>query len=269
MSLYIVPTPIGNLSDITLRALEVLQEVSAIACEDTTHTRKLLNHYEIKKRLIHYDDSRGEEGLKEVLNLLRKGESVALVSDAGMPFISDPGHLLIKASEEEGFKLEVLPGPSAFINAWVHAGMGGPFSFFGFLPRKKGELLARLSELKSHKEALIFYEAPHRLQKTLEAIEGVFGERKLVIARELTKKFEEVIRTTTTQSLEWLKNGTIKGEFVLVVEGAKEEKLQEKSIEEELQEYMDMGMSKKDAVKIVSQERNLPKREVYQVSLDL
>lgn len=270
MTLYICPTPIGNLGDITYRVVETLKKVDVIACEDTSHTRKLLSHYEIKNRLIHYDDHRGEEGLVEVMKLLRAGSEVALVSDAGMPLISDPGHGIIQACLEEGIPFEVLPGPTAFVNAWVNAAMTqSHFSFYGFPPRKQGALMGFLASLKDRPEALIFYEAPHRLETTLKALRDVLGERKIALCRELTKKFEETIRTTTSGALEWLEEGEVRGEFVIVVEGSSEEQLQERSLEEEILYYMELGMSKKDAVKIISKERNMPKREVYQASLDL
>lgn len=267
--LSICPTPIGNLKDITLRVLETLASADVIAAEDSRHTRKLLTHYEIKTRLIRYDDHHSDAGMNQVMALLREGKHVALVSDAGMPVVSDPGVRLIGACLNEGIKVDVLPGASAFVNAWVLSGfMGESFTFYGFLPRKKSELRKKLAEIKPRKEVGIIYEAPHRILKTLTELEAVLGSRQVVLARELTKVYEEVLRLEVSELIKELTVNPRKGEMVLLFAGAPEEEITQ-TIEQELKSLIDLGMSKNDAVKAVAKSRGIAKREVYAEALKL
>lgn len=269
MKLSICPTPIGNLRDITLRVLDTLQAADVIAAEDSRHTRKLLTHFDIKTKLIRYDDHHSEAGLEQVMQLLREGKHVALVSDAGMPVVSDPGIRLVRQCIAEGIELEVLPGASAFVNAWVLAGFASEsFTFYGFLPRKQSDLHRKLALIKPRPEVAIFYEAPHRLLKTLTTLREVLGNRPAVLARELTKFHEEVIRQDLDYLIERLEDQPLKGEIVLLVEGAPEE-VATISLEQELKDLLALGMPKNEAVRVVAKNRNVPKREVYQVALDL
>lgn len=269
MKLSICPTPIGNLQDITLRVLETLKAADVIAAEDSRHTRKLLTHFEIKTKLIRYDDHHDQAGLATVMGLLRDGKHVALVSDAGMPLVSDPGVLLVQRCLDEGITVDVLPGATAFVNAWVLSGLAkDSFTFYGFLPRKKSDLHKKLVEIKDRPEVAIFYEAPHRVVKTLKTIYEVFGNRKAVLARELTKLHEEVIRLDLVDLIDQLETNERKGEMVLLIDGASPV-TETKPIEQELQELLALGLSKNEAVKAVAQARNLPKREVYKLALDL
>lgn len=267
--LSICATPIGNLKDITLRVLETLQQADMIAAEDTRHTRKLLTHYEIRTPLMHYDDHHGPQGLDRILEMLREGRHVALVSDAGMPLISDPGSALIEVCIAESLPFEVLPGAVAFVNAWVMSGLRlDSFSFHGFLPRKESERMHKLAALKHVSEALIFYEAPHRLKKSLLSIEQVMGDRPVVLARELTKLYEEVLRMSVSELLQVIDTRELKGEMVLIVAPQPNEQAV-LSIREELLHYLAMGMNKNEAVKAVAKGRNISRQEVYKESIDL
>lgn len=217
-TLFIVATPIGNLKDITYRAVEVLSDVDIIACEDTRHTKILLEHYQIKKPLISYYEYNKIKRTDTIIAYLKDGKNIALVSDAGTPGISDPGAGLIKKVLEEDLKVEVIPGPTAFIPALVASGLPThKFIFEGFLPAKSGARKKHLERLKEEKRTLIFYESPHRICRTLEDIKAVFGSRHIVIARELTKKFEEIIRAPADAVLEIFKNRKPKGEFIILV----------------------------------------------------
>lgn len=219
--LYLVPTPIGNLGDMTFRALEVLQAVDLICAEDTRNTKRLLNHFEITTPQISFHEHNTKERIPVLLEKLKAGKDLAQVSDAGMPSISDPGHELVKACIASGIPVVPLPGANAALAALIASGLlPQPFMFYGFLPRKKSLRTEELVKLNEQKITLIFYEAPHRLLKTLEAMAEVFGkERKITLGRELTKKYEEFLRGTLAEALEWAKAGEIKGEFVLVVQG--------------------------------------------------
>src|SRR5690606_4226862 len=196
--LYVVPTPIGNLDDMTIRAVNILKEVDVIACEDTRQTSKLINHFNIEASLISYHEHNKFERENQLLDLLKQGKSIALVSDAGMPIISDPGAELVRRVREEGFDVIVLPGANAALTALVGSGLaGGSFTFYGFLPRKKSEIIQVLKALSEQEHTLIFYESPHRVKKTLQTMQEVYAsDRKVVLARELTKKFEEYITGT-------------------------------------------------------------------------
>lgn len=269
--LYICPTPIGNLEDITLRTLRTLKEVDLIAAEDTRHTIKLLNHYEIKKPLTSYHEHNIKEKGIELIESLKTGMSIALVSDAGMPGISDPGEDLIRLAIYEDIQIIVLPGPSASITALVASGLStDKFAFEGFLSSKKKDRVQELKELKEEKRTLIIYESPHRLLASLGNMLDILGNRNIAIIRELTKLYEEIFRGTIEDGINKFTSQKIKGEFVLIIEGNQEENIELNiNIEEELIKYVNQGLSKKESVNMVVKEFNLPKNEVYQKSLDL
>jgi len=221
-SLLIVATPIGNLEDITLRALRILKEVDLIACEDTRKTRKLLSHYGIrKKRLVSFFEANETRRVPEIVDCLSHGKDVALVSNAGTPGISDPGYRLIDRLVREDFPLSVVPGPCAFVSALVISGLPiDSFFFKGFLPRRPGRRKKDLNNLKDYKNTIIFYESPYRLKKTLLDIKEILGERRVAVVKELTKKFEHIWRGSTSEVLEAIDNEKVlKGEYVIIVEG--------------------------------------------------
>ncbi len=266
--LFVCPTPIGNLKDITLRVLETLKEVDLIAAEDTRETRKLLTHFGIKVPITSYHEHNEVTKGKELLNKLLEGEKIALVSDAGMPGLADPGHRLIKACIENEIEFFVLPGPSAFVVALVASGLPtASFIYQGFLPRKKGERAKLLKSLLSEKRTLVFYESPHRIEKTLEDIWEILGERKVVLARELTKKFEEIIRGNVAKVLAKIKREKPKGEMVLVIEGAKEVKktYSEANLRKQILNLIKEGLTKKEALKKVAEETGVSKRVLYEL----
>jgi len=220
--LYVVSTPIGNLEDITLRALRVLKEVDMVASEDTRHTGLLLKHYGIKKRLESYHDFNKERKAPALIEELKSGRSLAVTSDAGTPGISDPCYLLVKLAIQENIRVIPIPGASALLSALVVSGLPTDrFTFEGFLPVKSGRRRKRLEELHEEKRTLIFYESPHRLLKTLQDISEILGERKMIVARELTKKFEEIKRGTPAEIKDYFQKSKVRGELVLVIEGAK------------------------------------------------
>lgn len=268
--LYICPTPIGNLEDITIRTLNTLKNADLIACEDTRTSLKLLNNYGIKKKLISYHKFNFEERIPTLLELLKKDEKIALISDAGMPGISDPGSELIRACIKENIDFTVLPGPSAFVTALVYSGLENEnFTFIGFLPEKKSARQKRLKELKTHRETLIFYEAPHRIKATLFDLYECLGDRKIAICREMTKLHEEIIRMKLSGIEDFIDYLTIRGEFVIVLEGEKAEKKEKLDIKAELLKLTAQGFSKSKAVKILSEKFDLKKNEVYKESIDL
>ncbi len=218
--LYLVSTPIGNLEDITLRALRVLREVDLIAAEDTRRTPNLLRHYEIRNKLTSYHDFNEEKTTEELVGLLKQGKSIALVSDAGTPGISDPGYLLVKSAIGEEIEVISIPGPTAFISALVVSGLPmSRFVFEGFLPVKQGKRKKRLEELENEKRTIVLYESPHRLLKCLNQIKEIWGDRNVVVARELTKKFEEIKRGKVSQVLEYFGSKRVRGEMVVLLEG--------------------------------------------------
>lgn len=267
--LYICPTPIGNLEDITLRTIRVLGEVDLIAAEDTRHTIKLLNHYDIKKPLTSYHDHNIKEKGIELIEKLNLGQSIALVSDAGMPGISDPGEVLIRQAIDEGIEVICLPGATASITALVISGLSTEkFTFQGFLSSKKKDRIKELEEIKNYKKTTIIYEAPHRLMNLLEDMVHILGERQISVSRELTKKYEETFRGTSKEALEKFQLTGVKGEFVIVIEGNQEETDREEiDIGLLLKKYLDDGFTKKEAIKKVSEEYNIPKNAVYKESL--
>jgi len=269
--LYIVGTPIGNLDDMTFRGVETLKNADLIAAEDTRQTIKLLSHFGIETPLTSYHEhNRAAKGVK-LMEMLRVGKNVALVSDAGMPCISDPGCELVKECIAQNIEMTVVPGPTAFVTGVVLSGLKTQnFKFVGFLSVRTSERMEKLNDIKNETETLIFYEAPHKLLRTLNDLLIVFGDRNIAVCRELTKRYEEVRRGTISEVKNHFENNPIKGEFVLVVEGAViEEKTFEMSVEEHLISLMNQGFDKKQAITAVAKERNLPKREVYDVAKDL
>ena len=276
--LYIVPTPIGNLKDITLRALEVLNDVDLIAAEDTRQTLKLLNHFEIKKTLISYHKYNEKNKSEDIINLINEGKKIALVSDAGMPGISDPGSVIVKCCIEQGVKFEALPGATAFTTALVYSGLDTTkFLFRGFLPRENKERKPIIQDIINCQETIILYEAPHRLLDTLSFLLSNLGDRKIAVCRELTKLYEEIYRGSISESVNYFQVNKPRGEFVLVIEGKRIEDIEEEkksiwidlSIEEHILSYINNGISKKEAIKMVAKDRNLPKNEIYKFSTDL
>jgi len=270
--IYVCPTPLGNLEDMTFRVIDTLRKVDFIAAEDTRHSIKLLNHFDINTKMVSYHEHNEQSRSEEIIDRVKKGEDCALISDAGMPGISDPGQILIKKALEENLEVEVLSGGSAFLLALVASGFDTDrFVFEGFLPRKSGEKTERLRELKKERRTIILYEAPHRILKTLKDILEVFDDRNISISREITKRFEEHLRGTISEVIEKLNKGTVKGEFVVVIkgfEGEIEEK-EEISIEEQLKVFLEEGYSKKEAVKLTSKKLNARRNEVYQKSLEI
>ncbi len=262
--LYIVPTPIGNLEDITLRALNILKEVDVIFAEDTRTTNVLLKHYDISKKLLSSHLYNEDKMITKEIEYLKEGKNIAVVSDAGTPVISDPGYILVNNAIKEGYNVVCLPGPTAIIPAVVMSGLaGGPFTFYGFLNSKETKKKQELEALKNSKYPIVFYEAPHRLIKTLNNILEVLGNRKIAIVREISKKYEEVIRDNVENIIKTVEN--LKGEIVIVVEGNQETKNYDNlSIIEHINLYIEDGMTSKEAIKQVAKERNMPKSEVYQ-----
>ncbi len=269
-TLYIVSTPIGNLEDITLRALRVLKEVDIIAAEDTRRSIKLLNYYSISKPIISYWREKEKTRSDEIMKRLHSGQSVALVSDAGTPGISDPGAILIKKAIEENIQVISIPGPSACIAALSLSGLPTEqFSFIGFLPSKKIQRQKLLSDLSFEKRTLIFYEAPHRIIETLTNMEEIFSERKAALVKEITKFHEEVIRGRISEILSELKKMKIAGEYTIIVEGRKEDKkLLTSDILLEISALMRKGFGRKEAVRKISEEYGLSKKELYDKSIN-
>lgn len=264
--LYLVATPIGNLEDITLRALKILKEVDLIAAEDTRNTLKLLNHFEIKKPLI--SNHRHNEGQKGdmLINKLKEGKNIAVVSDAGTPGISDPGEELVKRAIDEGIDIIPIPGACAAINALIASGLDTKeFSFFGFLPLNKKLRREKLEEIKNETKTIIIYEAPHKLKESLKDIKEIICERRIVIARELTKIHEEFIRGNIEEIIE--KSQNLKGEIIILIEGAKkakkENELNNLSIEEHYYFYEKQGLEKKEIIKKIAKDRQVSKNEIY------
>ncbi|MGB7759556.1 MAG: 16S rRNA (cytidine(1402)-2'-O)-methyltransferase [Bryobacteraceae bacterium] len=267
--LYLVATPIGNLEDITYRAVRVLGEVDLIACEDTRQTRKLLDHYAISKPTISYHEYNEAQRAAELAERLVAGAAVALVSDAGMPLVSDPGYRLVRAAIEAGVPVEPVPGPSAALAALAASGLPtDAFHFAGFLPAKTGQRARALEALKEEQATLIFYEAPHRVLETLEAIAQALGPRPVVAARELTKVHEEFLRGTATEVGALLAaRGSIKGEFTLLVGKAVAPAPDDTPVGEAVEELVRAGTARMDAIKQIARRRGLSKREVYEQAL--
>ncbi len=270
--LYLVGTPIGNLEDISLRAVRILGETDFIACEDTRETLKLLNHLGISKKLISYQKYSENEKKSYLIDLVEAGNKVSLVSDAGMPGISDPGEILVKEAWGRGVRVEVIPGPSAVISGLVISGLSTTnFYFHGFLPKSKvKEREAVLSSLKDIRATLIFYITPHSIQKDLQLLLKILGNRNGAIARELTKFYEEVIRGTLEELLQVVESRTLKGEMVLILEG-NQVTAKVMSLEEQYKLYQIMvgsGINSKEAIKTISTDYNVSKNKLYEYILE-
>ena len=264
--LYLVATPIGNLEDITLRALKILKGVNLIAAEDTRNTLKLLNHFEISKPLISYHRHNEEIKVDNLINKLKNGENIAVVSDAGTPGVSDPGEVIVKSAIENNIEVIPIPGACAAINALVASGLDTrEFTFYGFLPLNKKLRREKLDELKKETKTSIIYEAPHKLQNTLEDLKKIVEDRKIVLAREITKIHEEFIRGNIEEIIS--KSANLKGEMIILIEGAskKDEKtaLNELSLEEHYNYYKNLGLDKKEIVKKIAKDRGVNKNEIY------
>lgn len=272
--LYLCGTPIGNLEDITFRVLRTLKEVDVVYAEDTRHTVRLLTHFEISKPLHSYHEHNKNQVTPQILDKLRAGEQIALVSDAGMPGISDPGADLVKACIENGLAFEVLPGVTAFTTALVGSGLDTRrFSFEGFLTREKKERNQALEDMKYDQRTLIFYESPHRLKETIKIMGQVFGEeRQVVLAKELTKKFETYYRASFGTVMELVPSDALKGEWVIVVEASEEEAptthfYENMTLEEHLNYYIREGLNKKEAMKQMASDLKCKKSDIYNALL--
>lgn len=262
-TLYLVPTPIGNLGDFTFRAVEVLNQVEVIFSEDTRVTINLLNHYDIKKKLIAFHKFNEEQKVGVVLSYLEDGKSVAIVSDRGTPVLSDPGEICTKKVIEKGYNVVSLPGATAAIPAITASGLdSSKFIFYGFLNSKSSKRKKELEFLKNNKMTIIFYEAPHRIMEMLADLKEVFGNRNISISREISKKFEEIYRATISEVMNMLTE--IKGEFVIVVEGNKDVvSFDDITIKEHVNMYIEDGLTEKEAIKKVAKERNMSKSDIY------
>ncbi len=276
--LYICATPIGNMEDITLRCIRILKEADIIAAEDTRQTLKLLNRYDINKPMISYHEHNKRIKGQEIVELLSEGKTLALVSDAGMPCISDPGEDLVKLCIEKDIPIVPIPGASASLTALSISGLSTRrFAFEGFLPARGKERRKRLESLSKEEKTIILYEAPHRLLTTLKDLEKYLGNRNISISRELTKKFEETIRTNLKGAINEFGSRDIKGEFVLIIEGKSNgENTHEEgnpwgnmTVKEHINMYMLKGFSKKEAIAEVAKIRNLPKKEVYKIAIEI
>ena len=270
--LYLVATPIGNLADISERALKVLSEVDFVAAEDTRNTGKLLSCYGISKPMVSYFEHNKKERGEQIIERLKGGESCALVTDAGTPAISDPGEDLVRLCAENDVVVTSIPGCSAVVNALALSALSTvKFCFEGFLSANKNERISRLNEIKSDTRTTVFYEAPHKLKRTLSDLYEVLGERKISLCRELTKLNEQVLRTTLSGAIEYYEANEPRGEFVLVVEGASEAKVLSEafwanmSIEEHVEHYIALGQKKMDAIKSVAKDRGVAKNEIYKI----
>ncbi len=266
-TLFVVATPIGNLNEMTYRAIQVLKDVDYIAAEDTRNTVKLLNHFDISTRLVSHHEHNLMTAIPKIVHDLKNGLNIALVSDAGYPAISDPGYELVKEVIKEGMNVVPISGANACLDALVVSGIAPqPFLFYGFLDRNDKNKKKELEKLKKYQETIVFYEAPHRIKKTLKLMYDILGNRSIALCRELTKKHEEINRGTIEEILSVIDD--MKGEMVIVVEGSHEEfqdqpLVFEQSIVEHVEEYVEKGMSTKDAIKEVAKERKLSKNIVY------
>lgn len=274
--LYLCATPIGNLEDITLRVLRTLREVDLIAAEDTRNSVKLLNHFEIKTPMTSYHEYNKIEKAYQIVEKIRNGQNIALITDAGTPGISDPGEDLVRICYESGIEVTSLPGACACITALTLSGLSTRrFSFEAFLPREKKQRTEILSSLESETRTMILYEAPHHLIKTLEEVYSILGERKITLCRELTKRYETIFSATISDAISHYTNQEPKGEFVLVIEGKNRKELKKEqqqaweaiSLMDHMAQYENQGISRKESMKLVAKDRGISKREVYDMLL--
>lgn len=272
-TLYLVATPIGNLEDLTFRAARILKEVDVIACEDTRHTRGLLDVHGIRTPLVSYHEHNEHRRAPELIRRLLAGESVALVSDAGTPVLSDPGYTILRAAIGQEIPVVPIPGASAITTALAISGLPPDrFLFCGFLPRRSAERRRALAEVAAIPWTLVFFETPHRIEAALDDVLAVLGDRRIAVVRELTKRFEEIIRGTTSEVLAHVKRTPPRGELTLVIEGADKEQqtlTQSEDAVTQLKQLLASGRSPTDAVKVVAQTHQLPRRTVYQLALDV
>lgn len=275
-TLYLCATPIGNLEDITYRVLRTLKEVDLIAAEDTRNSIRLLNHFKIKTPMTSYHEYNKIEKAYQLVEQLREGKNIALITDAGTPAISDPGEDLVRICHEEGIDVTSLPGPAACITALTVSGLPTRrFAFEAFLPREKKERTHVLRQLKDETRTIIIYEAPHHLVKTLEDLYETLGDRKISICRELTKRYEETTLTTIKESLLYYESTEPRGEYVLIVDGKTFEEIEKEdqkrwesmSVEEHMAVYEGQGIDRKEAMKLVAKDRGISRRDVYQALL--
>lgn len=269
-TLYIVPTPIGNLGDITVRALDVLKNVDIIICEDTRHTLKLLNHYGIKKPLLSYEKFSEAKKTDHILKQLESGKDVALVSDAGTPLLSDPGSRIITCSREKGIHIEVLPGPSAITTALCASGFEGPFRFIGFFPRQNKTINMEIMRMDISREHTVFFESPHRIKKTMGAIHQILGDRQICLAREISKLHEEYIVGSAGEVCDRVQQMDSIGEITIVVKGCESsDDIDESFLEARARDLLNAGYSKKNILSVLSQETGLKKNAIYELLLRL
>lgn len=266
-SLYLIPTPIGNFEDMTLRSIDTLKLVDVLFCEDTRITKQMLNRLEINKKLISSNDHNEESTKNLAIKYLEEGKNVGIVTDRGTPIISDPGYKVVEEVIKKGYNVIPLPGANALIPALIASGVNpAPFMFYGFLNAKKSKREKELENLKNYPVTIIFYEAPHRIIEMLESVRDICGERRISVSREISKLYEEIYRGTISEVIEELKGDEIRGEFVVVVEGStKEVSFDSMSIEEHVNMYMEEGLSEKDAMKKVAKDRNTTKSEIYKI----
>ena len=270
--LYLCATPIGNLEDITYRVVRTLNEVDLIGAEDTRNSIKLLNHFDIKTPMTSYHEFNKYDKAKQLVEMIKEGKNIAIITDAGTPGISDPGEEVVRQCFEAGIQVTSLPGPAACITALTMSGQKTRrFCFEAFLPKDKKEKVAVLEELKNETRTIIIYEAPHRLARTLKELRETLGNRQLTLCRELTKKYEEADKTTIDQAIEKYNEKEPRGEYVLVIEGKSQEEIQEENkqkwesmtIEEHMEYYISQGNDKKSAMKLVAKDRGVSKRDIY------
>ena len=270
--LYLCATPIGNLEDITYRVVRTLNEVDLIGAEDTRNSIKLLNHFDIKTPMTSYHEFNKYDKAKQLVEMMKEGKNIAIITDAGTPGISDPGEEVVRQCFEAGIQVTSLPGPAACVTALTMSGQKTRrFCFEAFLPKDKKEKVAVLEELKNETRTIIIYEAPHRLARTLKELRETLGNRQLTLCRELTKKYEEADKTTIDQAIEKYNEKEPRGEYVLVIEGKSQEEIQEENkqkwesmtIEEHMEYYISQGNDKKSAMKLVAKDRGVSKRDIY------
>ncbi|MGN0150849.1 MAG: 16S rRNA (cytidine(1402)-2'-O)-methyltransferase [Wujia sp.] len=277
-TLYLVATPIGNLEDMTYRAVRILREVDLIAAEDTRNSIKLLNHFEINTPMTSYHEHNKYEKAVELVAKLTEGKNIAVITDAGTPGISDPGEELVRQSYEAGITVVPVPGACAAVNALIASGLPTRrFAFEAFLPMDKKERRAVLDELENETRTIVIYEAPHRLKKTLEELAAKLGDREVNVCRELTKKHEEFYRTTLMQAVGYYGENEPRGEFIIVIHGKSREAILEEErgrwdemdISDHIRMYMNQGMDKKEATRQVAKDRGIPKRDVYEYAKEM